>query len=82
MKLSFHDEPIQSVTILDRTVEDFVTSRWKLDKTCYKMETNSGEIRSLHDQKTRGHKTQHKSEPSAVKLSCPDHLSDCTISRT
>lgn len=32
----------QSGTILDGTVEDFVTSRWKLDKTCYKTETNSG----------------------------------------
>lgn len=37
------------------------------------------EIRSFHDQETRG--TQPKSEPSAVKLSCPHHLS-CTVSRT
>lgn len=50
-----------------------------MDKTCYKTETNSGEIRSFHDQETRG--TQPKSEPSAVKLSCPHHLS-CTVSRT
>lgn len=78
-KLSWRTNIFQSGTILDGTVEDFVTSRWKLDKTCYKTETNSGEIRSFHDQETRG--TQPKSETSAVKLSCPHHLS-CTLSRT
>lgn len=36
-------------------------------------------IRSFHDQETRG--TQPKSETSAVRLSCPHHLS-CTLSRT
>lgn len=35
-KLSWRTNIFQSGTILDGTVEDFVTSRWKLDKTCYK----------------------------------------------